>query len=139
MLYMIGGRKAIMAGLTVPEWRPFDAMVDAHCGFPVRMPRSFTPEKYALQVYLSGDKEGILKKFHGDDFERFPTYNSDMKLKRSGENIGPARQLNSFAAYLWLIGGKEDIRRDANRARNEFFVDVELPSLQETQTKLPTQ
>ena len=24
-------------------------------------------------------------------------------------------------------------------ARNEFFVDVELPSLQETQTKLPTQ
>ena len=136
---MTGGRKAIMAGLTVPEWRPFDAMVDAHCGFPVRMPRSFTPEKYALQVYLSADKEGILKKFHGDDFERFPTYNSDMKLKRSGENIGPARQLNSFAAYLWLIGDKEDIRRDANRARDEFFVDVELPSLQETQTKLPTQ
>lgn len=135
---LAGGRKAIMAELTVPDWCPFDAMVDAHCGFPVRMPRSFTPEKYALQVYLSADKTGILKKFHGDDFERLPTYNSDMKLKRFGEYVGPARQLNSFAAYLWLIGDQEDIRRDANRARDEFFVDVELPPLEETKTKLPT-
>ena len=129
-----------MAGLTVPEWRPFDAMVDAHCGFPVRMPRSFTPQQYALQVYLSADKEGILKKFHGVDFERFPTYNSHVFLKRFGENVRPAKELNSFVAHLWLIGNQEDIRRDAVRARDEFFVDVELPSLEEiAQAHLPTQ
>ena len=39
---LAGGRKAIMAEATIPGWHPFDAMIDAHCGFPVRMPPSFS-------------------------------------------------------------------------------------------------
>ena len=69
---LAGGRKAIMAQQSIPHWQPFDAMVDAHCGFPVRMPPSFKPGKHALQVYVSADKSGILKIYHGDDFERLP-------------------------------------------------------------------
>jgi hypothetical protein len=132
---LAGGRKAIMAELTIPNWRPFDAMVDAHCGFPVRMPASFKPEKFALQAYVSADKEGIIKSLNGHDFERLPTYNNHIILKNVGEKVKPARDLMSFAAYVWLIGELDDIRRDANRARDEFFVEVELESLAETTSK----
>lgn len=132
---LAGGRKAIMAQQTIPNWQPFDAMVDAHCGFPVRMPPSFKPDKFAIQAYVSADKTGILKNYHGDDFERLPTYNSHIILKNIGEEVKPARELMSFAAYVWLIGQPEDIRRDANRARDEFFVDVELEPLSETPSK----
>lgn len=99
------------------------------------MPPSFKPEKFALQAYVSADKAGIIKSHHGDDFERLPTYNSHIILKNIGEKVKPARDLMSFAAFVWLIGEAEDIRRDANRARNEYFVDVELESLSETQSK----
>jgi hypothetical protein len=129
---LAGGRKAIMAQKTIPKWHPFDAMVDAHCGFPVQMPPSFKPDKFALQTYVSADKTGIIKSHHGDDFERLPTYDSHIILKNVGDSVKPARELMSFAAYVWLIGSPDDIRRDANRARDEFFVDVELEPLSET-------
>jgi len=132
---LAGGRKAIMAQETIPDWQPFDAMVDAHCGFPVRMPPSFTPKRYAIQTYVSADKAGIIKRYHGEDFDRLPTYNSHLLLKKVGEMVTPARDLTSFAAYVWLIGDPEAIRRDANRARAEFFVDVALESLVETPSK----
>jgi hypothetical protein len=129
---LAGGRKAIMAKHTIPNWQPFDAMVDAHCGFPVRMPPSFKPAKIAVQAYVSADKNGILKSMRGHDFERLPTYNSHIILKNVGERVQRAKDLMSFAAYVWLIGDAEDVRRDANKARDEFFVDVELAPLDET-------
>ncbi|KAL3802801.1 hypothetical protein HJC23_007578 [Cyclotella cryptica] len=129
---LAGGRKAIMAKQTIPNWQPFDAMVDAHCGFPVRMPPSFKPAKIAVQAYVSADKNGILKSMRGDDFERLPTYDSHIILKNVGERVQPAKDLMSFAAYVWLIGDAQDVRRDANKARDEFFVEVELAPLDET-------
>lgn len=131
---LAGGRKAIMAKQTIPNWHPFDAMVDAHCGFPVRMPSSFRPPKIAVQTYVSSDKDGILKSMRGDDFERLPTYNSHIILKNIGERVERAKDLMSFAAYVWLIGDPEDVRRDANRARDEFFVEVELEPVSEAAT-----
>jgi hypothetical protein len=59
-------------------------------------------------------------------------------LKNIGEKVNPAKDLMSFAAYVWLIGDPEDIRRDANRARDEFFVDVELDSLPESAVNAET-
>ena len=31
----------------------------------------------------------------------------------------------SFAAFVWLIGDAEDVKRDAMRAKDEFKVEVE--------------
>lgn len=122
---LAGGRKAIMAEETIPGWRPFDAMIDAHCGFPVRMPPSFRPKQFALQVYVPSDKAGILKSVSGNDFERLPTYNDSVMLRKVGDKVVRARDLMSFAAYVWLIGDADDIKRDAHRARDEFKVEVE--------------
>jgi len=120
-----GGRKGIMAEATIPGWHPYDAMIDAHCGFPVRMPPSFSPTKTAVQVYVPSDKNGILKSIKGDDFERLPTYYQSTMLRAIGDKVVRARDLMSFAAYVWLIGDKEDVMRDGHRARDEFIVEVE--------------
>eukprot|EP00547_Thalassionema_nitzschioides_P013257 CAMPEP_0194263056 /NCGR_PEP_ID=MMETSP0158-20130606/46860_1 /TAXON_ID=33649 /ORGANISM="Thalassionema nitzschioides, Strain L26-B" /LENGTH=484 /DNA_ID=CAMNT_0039003225 /DNA_START=203 /DNA_END=1654 /DNA_ORIENTATION=+ len=49
---LAGGRKAIMAQKAVPGWYPFEAMIDSYCGFPIRVPPSFTPVKAARHVYI---------------------------------------------------------------------------------------
>lgn len=122
---LAGGRKAIMAEATIPGWHPFDAMIDAHCGFPVRMPPSFRPSKIAVQTYVPSDKNGILKSVQGDDFDRLPTYHNSVMLRKVGDKVVRARDLMSFAAFVWLIGDAEDVKRDAMRARDEFKVEVE--------------
>jgi len=120
-----GGRKTIMASQTIPGWYPFDAIVDAHCGFPIRMPPSFRPAKKAVQCYIPSDKNGILKSIEGDDFDRLPTHNCHIMLRKIGDKVVRARDLMSFAAYVWLIGDDEDVKRDVKRAREEFKVEVE--------------
>ena len=122
---LAGGRKSIMAEATIPGWHPFDAMIDAHCGFPVRMPPSFRPSKTAIQVYVPSDKEGILKSVKGADFDRLSTYHEHAMLRKVGDKVVVARELMSFAAFVWLIGATEEVRKDAMRARDEFVVEVE--------------
>lgn len=122
---LAGGRKAIMAEATIPGWHPFDAMIDAHCGFPVRMPPSFRPRQTAVQVYVPSDKNGILKSVRGGDFDRLPTYHESIMLRKVGDKVVKAKDLMSFAAFVWLIGDEEDVKRDAMRARDEFEVEIE--------------
>mmetsp|Transcript_53489 Transcript_53489/g.113601 ORF Transcript_53489/g.113601 Transcript_53489/m.113601 type:complete len:571 (+) Transcript_53489:188-1900(+) len=122
---LAGGRKAIMAEETIPGWHPFDAMIDAHCGFPVRMPPSFSPTKKAVQTYIPSDKNGILKSVKGDNFERLPTHHESVMLVGVGDKVVRATALMSFAAFVWLIGDAEDVKRDAMAAREEFKVEVE--------------
>ncbi len=122
---LAGGRKAIMAEATIPGWHPFEAMIDAHCGFPIRMPASFKPTNAAAQAYIASDKNGILKSVRGSDFERLPTHRESTMLCKVGDKVKRARDLMSFAAYVWLIGEAEDVKRDALRAREEFVVEVE--------------
>lgn len=128
---LAGGRKAIMAENTIIGWHPFDAMVDAHCGFPVRMPPSFSPAQKCIQAYVPSDKDGILIGIKGDDFDRLPTYHASMMLKKIGDHVVRAKALMSFAAYCWLIGEEEAVRRDAKLAREEFIVEVEMDPIDE--------
>ena len=121
---LAGGRKAIMAESTVPGWHPFEAMIDAHCGFPVRMPPSFRPSQKAVQVYVPSDKEGVVKSMKGHDFERLSTYQESMILKKIGDKVVRAHDLTSFAAFVWLVGDEEDVMLDAKKARAEFKVEV---------------
>mmetsp|Transcript_53213 Transcript_53213/g.79468 ORF Transcript_53213/g.79468 Transcript_53213/m.79468 type:complete len:122 (-) Transcript_53213:138-503(-) len=114
-----------MAGATVPGWKPFDAMVDAHCGVPVRVPARFSPAKIAKQVYVPSTKSGKLIGVEGDDFDRLKTYDSSIMLVKAGDHVKRARDLMSFCAYVWLIGSKEDVEADAKKARDEFVVNVE--------------
>lgn len=126
---LAGGRKSIMASHTIPGWHPFDAMVDAHCGFPVRMPPSFKPVQKAVHCFVPSNKEGILKSVKGDNFDRLATYNSHAMLRNIGDKVVRATDIMSFAAFVWLIGKDEDVKRDVERARNEFEVEVEpLPA-----------
>lgn len=122
---LAGGRKAIMAELTIPGWHPFEAMIDAHCGFPVRMPPSFRPAKTAAQTYVPSDKNGVLKSVKGDDFSRLSTYHAHIMHRKVGDKVVRAKDLMSFAAFVWLIGDADDVKRDAMRARDEFKVEVE--------------
>lgn len=123
---LAGGRKAIMAENTIIGWHPFDAMVDAHCGFPVRMPPSFSPARKCVQAFVPSDKNGILVGVKGGDFERLSTYHDSVMLKKIGDKVVRARDIMSFAAYCWLIGDDpEAVLRDAKLAREEFIVDVE--------------
>ena len=114
-----------MAESTVPGWHPFEAMIDAHCGFPVRMPPSFRPSQKAVQVYVPSDKEGVVKSMKGHDFERLSTYQESMLLKNVGDKVVRAHDLTSFAAFVWLVGDEEDVMLDAKKARAEFKVEVE--------------
>lgn len=122
---LAGGRKAIMAEATIPGWHPFDAMVDAHCGFPTRLPPSFKPSQTAVQVYLSSDRNGIVKSVKGSDFKRLPTHQESIMLCKIGDKVSKANSLLSFAAYVWLVGDADDVKRDAKQARDEFIVEVE--------------
>lgn len=120
-----------MAENTIIGWHPFDAMVDAHCGFPVRMPPSFSPAKKCIQAYVPSDKDGILIGIKGGDFDRLPTYHDSIMLKRIGDHVVRAKALMSFAAYCWLIGEEEAVLRDAKLAREEFIVEVEMDTIDE--------
>eukprot|EP00546_Thalassionema_frauenfeldii_P009199 CAMPEP_0178922006 /NCGR_PEP_ID=MMETSP0786-20121207/15894_1 /TAXON_ID=186022 /ORGANISM="Thalassionema frauenfeldii, Strain CCMP 1798" /LENGTH=532 /DNA_ID=CAMNT_0020596283 /DNA_START=173 /DNA_END=1771 /DNA_ORIENTATION=- len=124
---LAGGRKAIMAEKVVPGWYPFEALLDASCGFPVRVPPSFTPLKAARHVYIPNNskKSGILKSYKGDDFERLPTYDSHEVIKHVGKPIEKSISIMSFPAFVWLIGDEEQVAKDSVAARNEFIVEVE--------------
>uniref|UniRef100_A0A7S4I5S5 ATP-grasp domain-containing protein n=1 Tax=Odontella aurita TaxID=265563 RepID=A0A7S4I5S5_9STRA len=122
---LAGGRKAIMAQATVPGWLPFDAMVDAHCGFPVRVPPSFRPVGKARHVFIPSDKAGTVKSMKGTDFDRLGTYNAHVMMVELGQKVKKSTDLLSFAGYCWLIGSEEDVERDTKSARGEFVVEVE--------------
>ena len=122
---LAGGRKAIMAENTIVGWHPFDAMVDAHCGFPVRMPPSFSPHQKCVQAFIPSDKNGTLIGIKGGDFDRLPTYHDSVMLKKIGDKVVRARDIMSFAAYCWFIGDEDEVLRDAKLARDEFVVEVE--------------
>lgn len=122
---LAGGRKAIMAEITIRGWHPFDAMVDAHCGFPVRMPPSFTPAEKCVQAFIPSDKNGTLVSIKGHDFDRLPTYHDSVMLRNIGDKVVRARDIMSFAAYCWLIGEENQVLHDAKLARDEFVVEVE--------------
>mmetsp|Transcript_38249 Transcript_38249/g.67131 ORF Transcript_38249/g.67131 Transcript_38249/m.67131 type:complete len:95 (-) Transcript_38249:184-468(-) len=89
------------------------------------MPPSFRPSKTAVQTYVPSDKNGILKSVQGDNFERLPTYHASIMLREIGDEVVRASSLMSFAAFVWLIGDAEDVKRDAMRAIDEFKVEVE--------------
>jgi len=122
---LAGGRKAIMAEATVPGWHPFDAMLDAHCGFPIRVPPTFTPSKHARHVYIPSDKAGKVISMKGTDFDRLKTYNAHAMLCEVGQHVAIATSIYSFAGFVWLIGSKEDVEADTESARNGFSVEVE--------------
>jgi len=122
---LAGGRKAILAEATIPGWHPFEALIDAHCGFPVKMPPSFSPSKRAVQTYVPSDKNGILKSVQGNDFERLPTYHASSMLRKIGDKVERSTSLMTFAAFVWLVGDVDEVKRDAMRARAEFKVEVE--------------
>jgi len=126
---LAGGRKAIMAGKTIPGWNPFDAMLDAHCGFPLRVPPSFTPAKIARQVYVPSDKTGTLQSVTGDDFSRLPSYDDHMMLCEVGKPVKRSVDLMSFAGYVWLTGTQEQIERDAADARDNFKVEIKVDDI----------
>ena len=134
---LAGGRKAIMAEKTIVGWHPFDAMVDAHCGFPVRMPPSFSPAKKAVHVFVPSDKNGILKSVQGDNFDRLQTYDDSAMLVKIGSEIRRSNNIMSFAYYVWLIGEDEEVKRDAQKARDDFIVEVETND--ETLSAMPSQ
>jgi len=121
-----GGRKSILAEICVPGWHPFEAMVDAHCGFPVRMPPSFRPTKKAVHCYVPSDRAGVLKSIEGEDFDRLKTHYDHLLLAEVGKPIKRATDLTSFAAQVWLVGDDaEEVKCDVMRARDEFKVEVE--------------
>ena len=121
-----GGRKSILAEICVPGWHPFEAMVDAHCGFPVRMPPSFRPTKKAVHCYVPSDRVGVLKSIEGEDFDRLETHHGHLLLLKVGKPIKMSTDLMSFAAHVWLVGDDaEEVKRDVMRARDEFKVEVE--------------
>jgi len=122
---LAGGKKAIMASKTVPGWCPFDAMLDAHCGFPIQVPPSFSPEKHAKHVYIPSKTVGIVKTINGADFERLETYDSHIVMTEPGKKIRVSTDIMSFAGFLWLIGKHEDVERDARLARDGFSIEVE--------------
>lgn len=125
---LAGGRKAIMTEKVVPGWYPFEAMLDAYCGFPVRVPPSFSPSKVARHVYIPNNtkKAGILKSYTGDNFERLATYDSHVIMKEIGQPIEKSIAIPSFPSFVWLIGDAEQVNKDSNAARDEFMVEVEV-------------
>jgi hypothetical protein len=122
---MAGGRKAAMAEATISGWFPFEAMIDAHCGFPIKMPTTFRPTKVAAQAYVPSDKAGIIKSVTGDNFDRLTSYHSHTIMRTVGDKVKRSTDLISFAAFVWLIGDGEDVRRDAMQAIHEYKVEVE--------------
>mmetsp|Transcript_19005 Transcript_19005/g.28922 ORF Transcript_19005/g.28922 Transcript_19005/m.28922 type:complete len:549 (-) Transcript_19005:143-1789(-) len=123
---LAGGRKGIMTSKAVPGWYPFEAMIDAYCGFPVRVPPSFTPVKAARHVYIPNNskKAGILKSYTGDDFDRLPSYDSHEVIKYVGKRIEKSVSIMSFPAFVWLVGDKEQVEKDTIAARDRFIVEV---------------
>jgi len=121
---LAGGRKAIMAQATVPGWYPFDALMDAHCGFPLRMPPSFSPVKVCRQVFIPSDKNGILVGYTGANFDRLKSYNDHIMLCEKGKRVKRAQDLTSFAGYVRLIGTQDQVEMDSESARSGFVVEV---------------
>eukprot|EP00565_Helicotheca_tamesis_P004412 CAMPEP_0185723424 /NCGR_PEP_ID=MMETSP1171-20130828/273_1 /TAXON_ID=374046 /ORGANISM="Helicotheca tamensis, Strain CCMP826" /LENGTH=527 /DNA_ID=CAMNT_0028391123 /DNA_START=111 /DNA_END=1694 /DNA_ORIENTATION=+ len=124
---LAGGRKGIMAQATIPGWYPFDAMIDAHCGIPLRVPLNFSPSLVARHVYVPNNgKAGKVTSIKGADFDRLKTHNCSIVLAKVGENVKVSRDIMSFPAFCWLVGTKEDVDADTKRAREEFIIEVEV-------------
>jgi len=46
-------------------------------------------------------------------------------MRTVGDKVKRSTDLISFAAFVWLIGDGEDVRRDAMQAIHEYKVEVE--------------
>ena len=89
------------------------------------IPPSFSPQCQASHVYVPSDKEGIVTKIEGADFERLPTYYAHSQSAEVGKSVTVSKELASFAAQVWLVGPPAEVDRDAKRARDEFKLEVE--------------
>lgn len=71
------------------------------------IPPSFCPEKQASHVYIPSNVEGVCSRIEGQDFERFSTYYAHSQLAEVGKSVTKSKELASFAAQLWLVGGEQ--------------------------------
>jgi hypothetical protein len=54
-----------------------------------------------------------------------PSSFSHTIMRTVGDKVKRSTDLISFAAFVWLIGDGEDVRRDAMQAIHEYKVEVE--------------
>ncbi|KAL3896876.1 MAG: hypothetical protein SGARI_007053 [Bacillariaceae sp.] len=101
------------------------AHVEIKAEFDETRKKWINPAQKCVQSFIPSDKNGVLKSLKGDDFDRLSTYHDSIMLKNIGDTVRRAKDIMSFAAYVWLIGDDEEaVMRDATLAREEFIVEV---------------
>ena len=119
-----GGRKASMTHVASKGiWNPFLALVDVHCGIEPEFPLSFTPQLFALHLFLPIERAGYIKDINLNETILI-TLNSSVMLVKQGEYVEETTDITTCAGFLWFVGNRKDVEEDVKRALSSFKITL---------------
>ncbi|KAL3803732.1 hypothetical protein HJC23_003786 [Cyclotella cryptica] len=121
-----GGRKSILAKEAIPNWNPFIALIQSHCGgpCPVSFVRHLTPKKFVRHIFLPVEKPGRITKFEFSD-SCLGTYHSSARILQVGDIVRETTDILSHAGFVWLVGAKDEVDRDTKKLLSSYILTTE--------------
>ncbi|CAB9496546.1 acetyl-CoA carboxylase biotin carboxylase [Seminavis robusta] len=126
-----GGRKAIMTQAAYQnQWDPFEALIQSHLGELDDTTLS-SPPLHVYHMFLPVEKAGRIKERNSilDDTGKadnpIETLHSHFWLAKVGDHVQETTDITSCAGFVWLVGEKSKVRRDATLILDSFKLETE--------------
>jgi D-alanine-D-alanine ligase-like ATP-grasp enzyme len=125
-----GGRKAVMTQAAYQNdhrpWDPFKALIQSHLGqleIDGYMP---SPPLHVQHLFLPVTRAGRVRARHcilDDATSSLETLHSFFWLVKPGDNVLKTTDITSCAGFVWLVGDKFQVKRDAELILSTFRID----------------
>ncbi|KAL7543431.1 hypothetical protein ACHAXR_012707 [Thalassiosira sp. AJA248-18] len=125
-----GGRKSPMAQAAINDWDPFTSLIQSHCGESFRTPivpddgGFLTPSRFVRHVFLPVERSGRVTQINLDT-SSLTTLHSSAMIVNVGDIVKVTTDIVSFAGFVWLVGGREQVDKDHDAVLSLFSLVVD--------------
>lgn len=128
-----GGRKATMTHVAYGgSWDPFGSLIQSHMGkleLPTAMP---SPLHDVLHIFLPVHRSGrirniscILNGPKESQRNHLQTLHSHVWMVKVGQWVGETKDITSCAGFVWLVGRRDLVEKDADAIRSSYRIEFE--------------
>jgi D-alanine-D-alanine ligase-like ATP-grasp enzyme len=125
-----GGRKAVMTQAAYQNhqspWDPFKALIQSHLGRLEIDGHTPSPPLHVQHLFLPVTQAGRVRARHcilDDAATKLETLHSFLWLVKPGDNVLKTTDITSCAGFVWLVGDKFKVQRDAELIISTFRID----------------
>jgi len=123
-----GGQKASMTKAAVPNWDPFTALIQSHCG--QRSTQSirtfdFTPQLFVRHIFLPIERTGRIQAIEQLDPSQLKTLYSSSMIVQVGDSVLKTTDITSCAGFVWLVGEQSLVDMETVQIISRFKLVME--------------